>query len=74
MRSAAGQKRQAVAQTYVKILQGAVVDVMDVADAKAGLKPVAMDGSRYRFLLDSLVGISALHDYQAPVLLQLPGL
>ncbi|WP_374553767.1 cytochrome c biogenesis protein ResB [Aquitalea pelogenes] len=66
-------KRQAVAQTYVKILQGAVVDVMDVADAKAGLKPVAMDGKRYRFLLDSLVGISALHDYNAPVFLQLQG-
>jgi cytochrome c biogenesis protein len=66
-------KRQAVAQTYVKILQGAVVDVMDVADTKAGLKPVAMDGKRYRFLLDSLVGISALHDYNAPVFLQLQG-
>ncbi|WP_159880286.1 cytochrome c biogenesis protein ResB [Aquitalea denitrificans] len=66
-------KRQAVAQTYVKILQGAVVDVMDVADAKAGIKPVAMDGKRYRFLLDSLVGISALHDYNAPVFLQLQG-
>ncbi len=66
-------KRQAVAQTYVKILQGAVVDVMDVADAKAGLPPVAMDSQHYRFLLDSLVGISALHDYQAPVLLQLQG-
>jgi cytochrome c biogenesis protein len=32
-----------------------------------------MDGKRYRFLLDSLVGISALHDYNAPVFLQLQG-
>ncbi|WP_280954844.1 cytochrome c biogenesis protein ResB [Paludibacterium denitrificans] len=28
-------KRQAVAQTYIKILQGSVVDVMDVANEKA---------------------------------------
>ncbi len=66
-------KRQAVAQTYVKILQGAVVDVMAVADEKAGLKPMVQDGQHYRFLLDSLVGISALHDYKAPVFLQLQG-
>jgi len=66
-------KRQAVAQTYVKILQGAVVDVMDVAQAKAGLAPLPEDGKHYRFLLDGLVGVSALNDYGAPVFLQLTG-
>lgn len=66
-------KRQAVAQTYVKILQGAVVDVMEVANRKAGITTPALDGAHYRFLLDSLVGISALHDYQSPVFMQLTG-
>ena len=66
-------KRQAVAQTYIKILQGAVVDVMAVADEKAGQKPMPLDSGHYRFLLDSLVAVSALHDYGTPVFLQLDG-
>ncbi|MEN3811663.1 cytochrome c biogenesis protein ResB [Chromobacterium piscinae] len=66
-------KRQAVAQTYIKILQGAVVDVMAVADDKAGAKPLAADAVHYRFLLDGLVAASALQDYGSPVFLQLEG-
>lgn len=66
-------KRAAVAQTYIKILQGAVVDVMDVANQRAGLKPMPSDSAHYRFLLDSLVAIGALKDYGAPVFLQLSG-
>jgi cytochrome c biogenesis protein len=64
-------KRQAVAQTYIKILQGAVIDVMGVADRHAGISPQPMDSTRYRFLLDSLVAIGALRDYGSPVFLQL---
>ena len=66
-------KRQAIAQTYIKILQGAVVDVMDVAQAKAGLAPWPQDAKHYRFLLDGLVGASALQDYAAPVYLEMSG-
>ncbi|MGR2663534.1 cytochrome c biogenesis protein ResB [Chromobacterium haemolyticum] len=66
-------KRQAVAQTYIKILQGAVADVMAVADEKAGLPAMKLDSEHYRFLLDSLVAVSSLHDYGAPVFLQLEG-
>jgi len=66
-------KREAVAQTYIKILQGAVIDVMDVANQRAGVKPMTMDGAHYRFLLDSLVAIDGMHDYGAPLLLQLTG-
>ncbi|MBI3146588.1 MAG: cytochrome c biogenesis protein ResB [Pseudogulbenkiania sp.] len=66
-------KRQAVAQTYVKILQGAVVDVMEVANERAGAKPLPQDGRHYRFLLDSLVAASSLNDYGAPLFLQLDG-
>ncbi|AXK38786.1 cytochrome c biogenesis protein ResB [Crenobacter cavernae] len=64
-------KRQAVAQTYVKILQGAVIDVMDVAQQKAGLPPWPKDAAHYRMLLDGLVAASALNDYKAPAFLQL---
>ncbi|WP_047249170.1 cytochrome c biogenesis protein ResB [Chromobacterium subtsugae] len=64
-------KRQAVAQTYIRILQTAVVDVMAVADEKAGAKPLAADAAHYRFLLDGLVASSGLRDYGAPVFLQL---
>jgi cytochrome c biogenesis protein len=67
-------KRQAVAQTYIKILQGAVINVMNVANRHAGMAPLAMNSSHYRFLLDSLVAIGALRDYGAPVYLQLQGI
>ncbi|GHD75801.1 cytochrome c biogenesis protein ResB [Vogesella fluminis] len=66
-------KRQAIAQTYIKILQGAVVDVMDVAQARAGLPAWPQDAKHYRFLLDSLVSASALQDYAAPVYLEMSG-
>ncbi|MBV8048054.1 MAG: cytochrome c biogenesis protein ResB [Paludibacterium sp.] len=66
-------KRADVAQTYIKILQGAIIDVMNVADRHAGLPAMKQDGAHYRFLLDSLVAASALKDYGAPVFLQLTG-
>jgi cytochrome c biogenesis protein len=66
-------KREAVAQTYIKILQGATLDVMDVANQQAGLKPFPEDQAHYQFLMDSLVTIGSLKDYGAPVYLQLTG-
>jgi len=66
-------KRAEVAQTYIKILQGAVIDVMDVANAHAGVKPLPADAAHYRFLLDSLVAIGGFNDYGSPVFLQLTG-
>jgi cytochrome c biogenesis protein len=64
-------KRQAVAQTFVKILQGASFDVMDLAQQKAGLGAWPRDDKHYRFLLDGLVAASGLGEYQAPVFLEL---
>ena len=63
-------KRSAVAQTYLKILQNATVDAMDVAQIKAGLPPFVMDGPHYRFLMDSLVASSGFYEYGSPVFLQ----
>ncbi|QLG88897.1 cytochrome c biogenesis protein ResB [Chitinibacter bivalviorum] len=66
-------KRQAVAQTYLKVLQGAMIDAMDVAQGKIGQAPIAVSEQQYRFLMDSLVATSQLFDYGAPTLLQLNG-
>lgn len=66
-------QRPTVAQTYLKVLQGAAIDAMDVAQEKAGLKPLPVDEQQYRFLLDSLVASSGFFEYGAPVWLQLTG-
>lgn len=66
-------QRQTVAQTYLKVLQGAVIDAMDVAQGIAGLPAIAVNEQQYRFLLDSLVATSGLFEYGAPVWLQLTG-
>lgn len=64
-------QRQAVAQTYIKVLQGAVIDAMDIARGKAGLPLLPVSEAQYRFLLDSLVASSSLIDYGAPFWLHL---
>lgn len=65
-------KRQAVAQTYIKILQGAIADVDDLARQKAGLNAREMTPEYYRFLLDALVAISGFRtEYASPVFLAL---
>lgn len=63
-------KRQAVAQTYIKLLQGAVIDAMAVAQTRAGLPEIALDEAHYRFLMDSLVAVSASFDYGSDFYLQ----
>lgn len=66
-------KRQPVAQTYLKILQGATVDAMDIAQERASLPPLAVDQNQYRFLMDSLVATSGFFEYGAPVYIQMTG-
>ncbi|MGQ5522182.1 cytochrome c biogenesis protein ResB [Chitinimonas sp. PSY-7] len=56
-------KRQAVAQTYIKLLQGAVIDAMRLTQERANLPVVELDEAHYRFLMDSLVAVSASFDY-----------
>ncbi|WP_223879289.1 cytochrome c biogenesis protein ResB [Chitinimonas arctica] len=63
-------KRAAVAQTYVKLLQGAVIDALQVSRERAGQPAIAMDEKQYRFLMDSLVAMSARFDYGAGFYLQ----
>jgi cytochrome c biogenesis protein len=67
-------KRQDVAQTYIKLMQGAVVEAMAMADARIGQTFVLDDGGqRYRFLMDSLVALSGAFEYGSPVYLQPTG-
>jgi cytochrome c biogenesis protein len=63
-----------VAQTYIKLMQGAVVEAMMLADARIG-QTFALDegGQRYRFLMDSLVALSGVFEYGSPVYLQPTG-
>jgi cytochrome c biogenesis protein len=56
-------KRQAVAQTYIKLLQGAAIEAMDMAQQRAGLATIPVDEKQYRFVLDSLVALSAMPEY-----------
>ena len=65
--------RKSVRETYTKILQGAVLELMAMADEEAGLPPMKLGNDHYRFLLDSLVAVNAFQAYRAPVFLQLNG-
>lgn len=67
------EQRAAIAQTYLKVLQGAVMDAMEIAQEKSALPLIPVDEKQYRFLLDSLVATSGLFEYGAPVWLQLSG-
>nr|WP_314900777.1 cytochrome c biogenesis protein ResB [uncultured Deefgea sp.] len=67
------EQRQTVAQTYLKVLQSAAIDTMDVAQEQAGLPIVPVSEAQYRFLMDSLVATSSLFDYGAPSLFVLNG-
>ncbi|XZG70117.1 cytochrome c biogenesis protein ResB [Chitinibacteraceae bacterium HSL-7] len=64
------EQRATVAQTYLKILQGAALEAMDVAQEQAKLPKLNVDEKQYRFLMDSLVATSALFDYGSPVYFQ----
>ncbi|WP_211236917.1 cytochrome c biogenesis protein ResB [Chitinimonas koreensis] len=66
-------KRQAVAQTYIKLLQGAVIDAQALAQERAGLPVAELDEARYRFLMDGLVAVSASFDYGSGFYLQPTG-
>ena len=67
-------KQAEVGQTYIKILQAVVVDMMEIDHHRAGLAPFQINENNYRFLLDSLVAAGILvRDYGSPVFLQLSG-
>lgn len=64
-------KRSVVAQTYIRILQGAALETMQLAQEQAGLAAIPPTPEHYHFILDSLVAISQLFAYDSPMYLQL---
>ncbi|MBE9608024.1 cytochrome c biogenesis protein ResB [Chitinilyticum piscinae] len=66
-------QRNVVAQTYLKVLQGATFEALAIANSRAGLPTPAEDAKAFRFNQDALVAISNLFDYGRPALIQLEG-
>ena len=66
-------KREIVARTYVRLMQGIAVEAYQRVREQAGQAREDITPERFRFVIDSLVAISTSFDYGAPVLLQLTG-
>ncbi|MEW9899478.1 cytochrome c biogenesis protein ResB [Chitinivorax sp. PXF-14] len=66
-------KREMVARTYLRILQGVAVEAWQLSRKDAGLAPVEVTPERFRFVVDSLVALSTSFDYGAPIYLQMTG-
>ncbi len=66
-------KRELVARTYVRLIQGVAVEAWQLAREQAGLPRESIDQNRFRFIVESLVAISSSFDYDTPVLLQMTG-
>ncbi|TCV82379.1 cytochrome c biogenesis protein ResB [Sulfurirhabdus autotrophica] len=64
-------EQEKAAQTYLKILEGAVFDAYQLTRERAGQSPAKMDANSLQFVRDSLNTISDLFFYGAPVYLQL---
>ncbi len=64
-------EQEKAAQTYLKILEGAVFDAYQLTRERAGQNPAKMDANSLQFVRDSLNTISDLFFYGAPVYLQL---
>ncbi|WP_245579333.1 cytochrome c biogenesis protein ResB [Chitinilyticum aquatile] len=64
-------QRQIVAQTYLKVLQGATQEALALVQQRAGQPVAQADAAQFRFNSDSLVAISNMFDFGSPVYLQL---
>lgn len=67
------EKRPTIAQTYTKILQAAAVEALLLRETILQKPQKPLNEINYRFVLDSLIGISQLFDYKAPAYFQLTG-
>ncbi len=71
--SVPADKRELVAKTYIRLIQGIAVEAYQRAQVRMGQPRQEINQDRFRFIIDSLVAISTSFDYGAPVLLQLSG-
>lgn len=63
--------REKAADAYIKVLEGAALEALQLARERAKLPPPALDPQTLRFVRDSLISISDSYAYGAPFYLQL---
>lgn len=63
--------REKAADAYIKVLEGAALEALQLARERAKLPPPALDAQTLRFVRDSLISISDSYAYGAPFYLQL---
>jgi len=64
-------ERSKAAETYLKILESASLQVLDISRERAGLQPLKLDDNVLQFLRDALGAMSDSHLYGSPIYLQL---
>jgi cytochrome c biogenesis protein len=64
-------ERSRAGEVLVRILNGAVFELAQIAREKAGLKPMAADESSQAFMTQAVLALSDVPLYPAPVVLQL---
>ena len=63
--------REKAADAYIKVLEGAALEALQLARERAKLPPPVVDAQTLRFVRDSLISISDSYAYGAPFYLQL---
>lgn len=64
-------ERQRISEVLLRILNGCLFEMANLAREQAGLKPLAGDGDGARFMQQAVLSLSDAAFYPAPVLLQL---
>jgi len=64
-------EQQKAAETYLKILEGASLQALDISRERAKLKPLPVDDNAMTFVRDALTAMNDFRLYGSPVYLQL---
>ncbi|MCW5576699.1 MAG: cytochrome c biogenesis protein ResB [Burkholderiales bacterium] len=64
-------EQEKAADVYVKVLEGAALEALQLARERAGLPPAPFEPQTLRFIRDTLTSVSDSFAYGAPVYLQL---
>lgn len=67
------EKREAIAQTYTKVLQAVAVEAFLLDKKRLSIGSHALNETDYRFIVDSLIATNQLFDYRSAVYFQLTG-
>ncbi len=64
-------ERERAGEMLVRILNGALLELLQVARERAGLKPLASDETTQAFMMQAVLALSDAYFYPAPMALQL---